>query len=285
MDISFTNARGVTVIFGPPTYRVISIEGLGDVEAEIQTQKSPYQHGSTFVDALLGERVLPMEIKIYGDSEADMSSKRRFLSNVFNPAWGMGQFKIQVGEVIYTVDAIPDFIPKYAGGVENMGTFYQYCQIQVTAPYPYWRDPQQLSRALRAYQGKFTLPMQFPVELGIEGDNTILDNTGDIKAPIQIDVQGPITYPRVTNETTGEFIQFNRALSSDEILHIDTQKGNKRVEIYRDGWPIQNAMGYLDHDSTFLQLVPGENQLSLTARAGDMNGIVSVAWHNYFAGI
>src|SRR5699024_11969031 len=77
---------------------------------------------------------------------------------------------------------------------------FQKASISITCPDPYWKDPQEVTRALKAYDGKFTFPFEFPVEFGIESDSTIIYNKGDTDAPITISIKGPIRRPIVRSE-------------------------------------------------------------------------------------
>ena len=284
LKLIYTNVRGESVeLFGPP-FRLISVEGLGDVDADIQTQKSPYQDGSTHIDTTLTERLISIEFKIVGNSIEEIQKYRKLISSVFNPKLGLGTLQyIGKGEN-KEIQALSEHVPYFPDGRGNRGRDYQKALIDLICPDPYWRDPRVISRALRAYQGRFTLPTTFPVELGIEGDTTILTNEGDTPAPITIDIQGPVTNPQVINKTTGKFIRVNLSLSENEVLHIDTGRP-RRVEIYRDGRTIENAMGYIDHYSDFWELSVGPNEVQYIADAGNANAIVAVAWQNRYVGI
>ncbi|WP_117168877.1 phage tail family protein [Paraliobacillus sediminis] len=284
MELIYTNQRGKSITFGySPPFILSSFEGLGGVEADVQRQKSPYQDGSTHADTLLDDRAIPLTFSILANSKSELNDYRRMLSAVCNPKL-RGELQYRDGDIRRIIDVELETSPFFPSG-DSRGSGFQDGTIDLIALYPYWRDPQEVSRALRAYTGKFHFPFSFPVSFGISGDATIITNDGDIEAPVTIDIQGPITNPRITNKTTGQFIKINRSLSSDEILHIDTSDNNKRVEIYRDGYPIQKAIGFLDSDSDFWKLDEGENEIEHVADSGTRNAIVSIAWHNYFVGI
>ncbi len=71
----FTNSRGESVEFGDSPFYLQVVEGLGDVSANIQSQKSPYIDGSTYLDALLDEREIELEFVIsypFGTYEDDL---------------------------------------------------------------------------------------------------------------------------------------------------------------------------------------------------------------------
>lgn len=284
-QIIYENERGDIVDFGAsPSLKALSFEGFGEVGAEIQSQQVPYQDGSRFVSSLLTERPLVIEFLIEGLSYGDVTALRRQLSRAFNPKL-RGELTAIVAGQTYTIEVVPEHVPNFPTGSDNQGKKFQRGVIDLIAHYPYWKDPQELSRALHAYEGRFSLPFSFPIEFGISGDTTVLENEGDTEAPVTIDIQGPVTRPRVINETTGQFIMINRTLSADEVLHIDTNDQNKRVEIYRDGWAIEKAIGYLDHNSDFWKLEPGNNRIKYVADASQNEAIVAIAWHNQYTGI
>jgi hypothetical protein len=267
-------------------YRIKSIGGLGDVEAENQTQKAPYQDGSTYIGSVLEERIIPIELKIVGTSFDDMSSKRQVLSRIFNPKCGEGELTLGIGSRSLIANVVSDFIPKFSGTTEGFGENFQRCLLQVTAHQPYWTEKLKVSKALKAYQGNFSVPFSFPMEFGISGEKTILSNTGHVDTPVTIEIQGPVVNPQVRNLTTGQVFRINKSVSSNEVIHIDTTPMAKRVEVIRDGLTIMSVMGWVDYAvSDFWQLVPGDNEIEYTADAGDQGAIVAVSWHNRYAGM
>lgn len=105
---------------------------------------------------------------------------------------------------------------------------------------------------------RFTLPSR----LRRRGNRTTtILNDGHMSTPVEIDFYGPAENPRVTNETTGEYIQVNRSLGEDDVLHITTAFGNKTVVIEHQGVQT-NAFHYIDLDTTFFELQLGENLIS-----------------------
>lgn len=285
MRISFKAGDGTNLLFDNEIYRIVSIGGLGGVDAENQFQKAPYRDGSRYIDSIMTERVIPIELKIFADNEVEMSQRRRFISRVFNPKQGLGVFQVIIGDETFTIEAVSDFTPQFPGGAENMTSFRQVCSIQLTAPRPNWVGPTQYSRALRSFIGKFKLPFSFPVEFGIEGDSTVIENTGDTYTPITIDIQGPVSGPQIINVTTGEKIKVERTLSAEEVMHIETDPNAIRVEVYKEGIPVQKAIGSLSSDSEFIQLPPGKSEFRYIADSGVTDAIVSISWQNQYIGI
>lgn len=284
-EIKYENERGDYVDFNASdSLKALKFEGFGEVESEVQTQRAPYIDGSRFVDSVLTERLISIEFVISGNNYSEVTDIRRRLARTFNPKVP-GKLTVLVDGRPFEILAVPEHVPTFLGGSGSQGNRFQLGTIDLIAPDPYWRDPYKVSRALRAYEGKFTLPTTFPIELGVSGDSTLLLNQGDVETPVTIDIQGPVTNPQVTNRTTGKFIRVNRSLSADEVLHIDTSNQSKRVEIYRNGKTIEKAMGYLDHYSDFWKLEVGLNDVQYMADAGENDAIVAIAWQSYYVGI
>ena len=279
--LTFENARGESIVFYLAPLLITSLTGIGEVDVDLQSQKSPYQDGDTHIDTVLQPRYIDLEGAIIETDLKEIKKYRKNILRICNPKLGLGKITLELDGDIKEIYGVPDGSPVFPErGQEPVQNF----AITWKCPDPYWRDPREISRALRAYQGRFTLPTTFPIEFGVEGDTTILINDGDTPAPITIDIQGPVTNPQVINKTTGQFIRVNLSLSENEVLHIDTGRP-RRVEIYRDGRTIENAMGYIDHYSDFWELSVGSNEVQYIADAGNANAIVAVAWQNRYVGI
>jgi hypothetical protein len=284
-EISYTNERGQTIDFSAsPSLKALTFDGFGDVDADVQSHYSPYQDGSKFIDSVLSERPLAIEFMITGFNTNEVAQVRRNLSRVLNPKIPGTLTVVASGET-FVINVVPEHVPKFPSGSSNQGARFQRGVIDLIAHDPYWREPQEVSHALTAYEGLFSFPFSFPIEFGREGDSTVLSNDGTVDTSIELNIQGPVANPIITNETTGEYLKLNRALAADEVLHINTSRHNKRVEIYRDGAVIEKAWGYLDEYSTFFTLIPGDNLLSYKADSGVDTAIASVAWHNKYLGI
>ncbi|UOQ93418.1 phage tail family protein [Halobacillus shinanisalinarum] len=281
--LTFTNAKGEGIVFYKSPYLITKLEGIGEVEADAQTQSAPYQDGATYIDTRLQPRSISMEgefTKLY--NLEDIREHRSRMQRVLSPKLGLGRITLEfdgaVKEILAVVDGTPAFPDKQRSPIQSF-------LVNFLAPDPYWKDPEETSRALRAYQGGLTLPFTLPFELSVTGDTTTLDNQGDEPTPVQIDIQGPVTNPRITNKTTGQFIQMNQSISADEILHLDTSPRAIRAELYREGYAIRKVLGWRDPESDFWLLEPGENEIQFIADAGGNNAAVAVSWQNRYLGI
>lgn len=279
--LTYENARGERIVFYLSPILIESLTGIGEVDADLQGQKSPYQDGETHLDTILQPRFIDLEGSILKTDLREMKSYRKHISRVCNPKLGLGKITLELDGDIKEIFGVLDGSPTFPERGRNV---WQKFLITWKCPNPYWRDPKEVSRALRAYEGKFTFPFTFPVQFGIEGDVTTLQNDGDTSTPVTISIQGPISRPMIENRTTGKHITVNTTLSPEEILYIDTSRQHKRVEIYK-GNQIIRAMGYLDHNSDFWELEVGKNEIRYRADEGLAEAIAAISWHNQYVGI
>lgn len=70
-------------------------------------------------------------------------------------------------------------------------------------------------------------PLVFPLDFGTPGStgNVEADNTGDAPTHPTFVIKGPCTEPSITNINTGAMLEYDIALSSTDMLFIDTNQG------------------------------------------------------------
>lgn len=282
--LTFKNSREQTITLGYyEPFLINEIDGLGEVDADVATQEVPYMDGASFIDVTLDTREIDIEGTFRELEKSQLYKDRKHMQKVFNPKLGLGTLRYEDEDIVREIEAVADGTPVYSDkGRDN----FQKFEINLLCPDPYWKDTKEVSRALTAYKGSFTLPFTLPFKLGKQGDLTTLTNDGDIAAPVKLDIHGPVTNPQIRNKTTDKFIRINTTVAEDEILHIDTKLGKKRIEIFSNGIA-REAFGSLDYanGATFWQLEPGENEIEYYADSGTKDGVVAVSWKNQYTGI
>lgn len=266
--VTYINANGESVVFGQQRPFILSkIEGLGDIDANLQSQKSPNQDGDTHISTLLEPRFIEMEITILSE---DAEEHRRQLARIMNPKIA-GTLIYENGQIKREINGINEHIPKFPADLRSHN--HQLALVNIKCPNPYWKDTTTTAEELTTFSGGLTFPLQLPTIFGNQDSNAksrIIVNEGDSPTPIEVTFEGPATSPiRIENETTGEFIEVQQDLLEGEKLWICTAFGRKRVEkIQADGTRI-NAFHYIYIDpsnenpsSTFFQLQPGNNLIT-----------------------
>lgn len=277
----YTNSLGESVeLSHRPPFLLTSIDGLGDVDANIQMQKSPYQDGSTYVDSLLQERFISLQVSIIGKSKENVSALRERLGRVFNPKLA-GLIIYDNGRVRRQIYAYSEHVPKYPSG-ERIGRT-QVCSINLVCPNPFWSEEHPTNIKLEDFVANFSFPFSFPVSFSIRGDSKVLVNNGHVPTPVEITFRGESVNPKVTKNSTGEFIRINRPIPIGHSLVITTGFNEKAVRIVDPYGNEMNAMGYIDLNSTFFSLDVGDNQLSFITEGG--NPDVFIEYKNLYLGV
>jgi hypothetical protein len=287
--IIFTNARGQSVeLKSSAPFLLQSIDGLGDVDADVQTQKAPFQDGSTYIDTVLQERPISMQIAILASDTTTLLQQRQILASVFNPKLGKGVLRYENDETIREIEAVPDSVPAFPSGKENRGPTFQKALINLLCPEPFWLNDRDIIDELAVFEGGLSFPLSFPNMFSQQSDSRtkLLVNEGDVETSVNITFHGPATAPiRITNETTGEFIEVNQSLLEGEKLVINTKFGKKQViKVASDGNQT-NAFHYINLESTFFQLIPGNNLLSYSTGADYERAPVIVTWRNRYLAV
>lgn len=276
--VTYTNSRGESIVFSHrPPFVLSNIEGLGDVDADIQSQKSPYQDGVTHIDTNLEPRYINMEISVVGK---DVDKYRRHLSKVMNPKLE-GVLRYEDGSIIREIVCINEHVPNYP----SKGQSFQLATVNLECPNPYWQDEDETSQELAVFIGEFSFPLTLPTRMGIQGEKVVIDNTGDIEAPVEIEFHGPAENPVVMNNRTGEFIKVKRNIEKDETLILSTTFGDKKVEIVDEEGNATDAFHWIDLDSTFWQLQVGENEIEYSADVGADSAVVFVKYRRQYVGV
>lgn len=279
--VIFINSKGQSVELGNDgPFILTKIEGTGAVNVNIQSQKSPFQDGETYLGNTLEPRSIPIQIMVLGEHVEDMAGKRSRLLQIFNPKLGQGTLIYEFGNIKREIKAISELAPVFP----HAGDFSDTMQpglVQLYCPNPFWFDEFETSDEIVTWIGGMTFPLRLPTRFAMKGPKKInIINNGDVETPVRIEFKGPATNPKIINHTTGEYIKVNRTLTSEDLLIITTEFGNKRVEI--NG---QNVFNWIDLNSVFWQLEIGDNIVEYSSDDEVESASVKIAYRNRFLGV
>ena len=280
--VTFINARGQSIeLSNRRPFLLQSVEGKGNITATVQTQKAPYQNGATFVDSELEIRPMGLNVNIHSATSEELEELKQLFTTVFNPILGPGKLIYSKGSTTREINAtVENGIQPV--GKENNGMRFQRAVVNLLCPSVFFEDSNIENYKLEDFVGNFRFPFHFPVRFATRGDGRTLINKGDVPTPIKVEFRGPVTNPKITNLTTGEFIRVNRAIPAGYKLILDTSFGNKRVEIVAPDGVVQNAFHYIDLESTFFNLDVGENRFSFITDGGSSEVYVEYK-HRYLS--
>ena len=295
-ELAYTNAQGLEIAFRAQErgntfiapdepaqldtggYKLIAFEGFGEVEAEHQMTKSPYQDGESHTGTTLNPRYPYLELIMMSNNWESLSELRRHASRVFNPKVE-GTFEIHYGDKRYALDVVPEALPYFVS--EDAVGKTQKASISFRAPDPYWQSVTESEAEIVTWIGGLTFPLVFPISFAQAGAKKInVINGGDVETPVRVEITGPATNPRITNVTTGEFIQVDHNLGAGEVLTVTTDFGNKRVEI--EG---ENKFHYINQETTFFSLQAGDNIIEYTSEDVSDTAKVKISYCTRYLGV
>lgn len=280
--IEFTNAAGVTVQFNGIHYGLVSVEGLGDVDAEIQQQSAPYQDGSSFIDAILTPRNVDTEFIVRGADYAQVRERRAELARIVNPKLGLGILRYVSGGTVREINAVAESAPYFPDG-DNRGARWQRGTLTFICPDPYWKSLGILAEPM--FVPLFQFPFEGPFEMGIQQEQRVIYYEGDAPAPLQIEFFGPALNPKIINNSTGEFIRINQQLREGERMIIDTSDGSKSVYFVDDDGNERNVFNWIDLASSFFKLHPGQNDIEYAADSDIQGAIMNIRYNVLYTAV
>ena len=285
-SIKFTDAKGKEYLIQKQQIESFPLDG-GEEANMISTQVWN-QHGNTHINSLMNyvERELIFIIYTRYMRPDEIEIARRMITNICNPLNGIIRMTITLNNgSIYHRDVTFSTAPSFPVGLENRNYDWQKVQLFYTANNPFWYSEIEIVESFQGSEPLFSFPFSMsiadPVIFGNVIPSKMAINSGQAEAPIIIQIKGSCVNPKITNETTGEFIGFrDLTMNANQTLVIDTTFGSKRVEL--DG---ENVFHKLDFNSTFFNLVIGENAIDFSDETGNPEATIHFIYKNLYVTI
>lgn len=244
------------------------IEGLGHPGATSQKSQGVNQDGCNSEDSLLDPRVLQLQVTIRTKNRQKLYELRRRIMRLINPKTYNQATKKRGELLIYYENDFKKY--RIYGKVEDSAEFndrknnYDKATISFYCQDPYWLDEKGQNIDIKSVTGGLKFPIMLPNHFSLISFYKEIENEGDVEAPIQIEYTGPAMNPRISNETTGEFIQVNMEIDKKEKLVIDTREGKETVNLITPHETI-DVYNKIDLNSTFFKLIVGKNLIKYSS--------------------
>ena len=284
MKLTWTSPGGTSVEFSKDdsTYKLLkNYDGFATADLTYRTSSAPYQQGETLLSTQFNSRKLGFSVMVTAPTLEDVQAATQALIRLFNPLAGDGIlcFEYEDGTCYYLSCS-----GRVTTSVGGRGLSYQVVNFQMTAHDPFWYTSYQA--ASLGTTNTATFPLVFPFVLPSNTANTIITNNGDIDAAATIIITGDVTNPKITNNTTSEFFEFTIDMDANDTMTITTGFGNKTINYYdATAGTTVNGFQYLNADSVFWELIPGENEIIFTSDAVDAATRVSLSWRDRYSGV
>lgn len=296
MQIQYTNPNGGSVLLGTGTsYGITKHEGLDAPDLDLQTQKAPFQDGDTWIDKRFNARQVTVTGWILlAQQLAAIDAARASLQAVVNPDLGPGILTVTNNLGSKILNAIPNPGPKFAW--KSGAQPWQAYQLGFTCDDPYFYDQTPTVLTFKVATGGKSFPItsgwSWPLGVGAPfatlagGSRTqIINNVGTAPTPFSFVFSGPATNPKVTSNTTGQFIKLGLTLAAGDVVAVSTAFGKKTVTLTRVGQSPVNAMGYLVTGAVFFSLNPGTNSITYGDDTSSTASSLVLTYSNRYQGI
>lgn len=269
-------SNGEVLELGKNEYKLLEVVGLESSDYEVEIN----EHYNGVGGHVKSIKILPREIYFTADciDWSGSEEQRQRLIKFFNPKHS-GILKVNYCGVEryirYEVESFKD----------NRTNLYEQLNFTtyIICPEPYFYEAEKIEE-LTTWTGGLNFPLNLPFTLKEKGESIKnIYNDGHDDTAIEVVFKGPAINPKILNSTTGEFIQVNRELTSEDTLYITTSYRNKKVEIERNEIR-SNAFNYIDLDSTFFNLKVGDNLIEYSTESLEPKG-VSIKYNNRYLGV
>lgn len=298
-SITITNNlnESITVELANPYesgFAITSIDGLGPVEANINTTEIVTRDGSLYSSARAENRNIVFEIKLLPAPTIEETRQRTYR---YFPLKKRVEILISTDtRDVYTVGYVEKNEPKIFSESEET-------QISIVCPDSYLKSVETESNTIGGINPEFEFPFSKEVddETQIEfGDITISDELllyypGDADTGFLMNIHalGPfgnlILYDLTTREEMIIRVDLIRYYLGFEIqqgddIYISTVRGDKYIMFVRDGLTY-NIMSCIDLDSDWFSFVKGYNRLGFRAESGYENVQFNITNNILYEGI
>lgn len=255
-------------------YTVINVEGLGPPKANINTAVVASFDGSRFNSSRMTERNLVLTIVI----ENEIERNRLNLYQYFKPK--------KPCKLYYRNATREVFIDGYVETFEiSLFDNRQMAQISVICPDPFFQALRERIVDFRSVTSMFRFPFATPTA-GIpfaqqEMDmSKVIVNGGDVESGVLVTLHatGPVSNPILYNVDTRESMGLSLTMQDGDTVTINTNKGQKRILLNRDG-VTTNIINRLVRGSSWFQISSGENTFTYTV-ANDLVANLNVIFQH-----
>lgn len=275
------NEKGEKVeLTNSPYFEVLEISGLLPDKAEIKT--TPYSNGdgSVLNKATVKSKPIGIEIKPYFPVEENRQKLYDY-------------FRLERKCTLYYKNENRNV--KISGTVEGYdGSLFEQMQtitVDILCTDPFFRDETESATDMATVKNMF----QFPFAIAKEGvEFSAIDkeltqticNLGDAETGVIIELSaiGEVENPIIYNVDTREFFGLNITMQTGDMIRINTNRFNKKVELFRNGEK-RNIINNMKKGNKWFVLSVGKNQFTYKCDSGEENLNIKFSFYNLYRGV
>ena len=293
----------VSVIRGTTTHvlneadagRLLAHDGWGMAPLHRLVERGPLQYGETDRGFRLDPRIGTLVVGVKGSSIDDLYTQRAALINVFAPA-GDDPLIVRWTRDDGTQRQIEcHFVDALSLPFDARQGYWLRASVRLRCPDPTFYDPTGKASTFELGGGgdSLEIPLEVPMVVGtstLDATNTITYGGNWRSYPHLIRITGPITDAVITNETTGEALDFTgTTIGAGDYYDIDLRYGQKTVEDSSGTNKIADLTDDSDLATWHLAPAPeasgGENSINVTGTSITEATSVAVNFFERYLGL
>lgn len=251
-NLKYISDNGKIINFSPLLgYIITKTDGLTENDITLAETQGVMQVGST----IQHKSVQPKTIVINGQISGQSAPKRAELLTTIVP-------KVS-GVLVFDNKLQIRVEPKLTPSVERSMRNARF-QFSLRAPYPYWRNIDQVRANVAGKVKKFKFPVNYktPHKFGERIATYFVNvlNEGNVPANFKATFIAitDLVSPKITKVATGEYIKINKPMAAGEQITVDMLDGIKITTTDLQGKEI-DAIRHLDRGSQLFSIDPGDN--------------------------
>lgn len=286
--MTYLSDNSLFIVFeAAPPYLLTSIDtmGVGSVTGEDMSVGGLY---STYTTGY-SRRTIPLEVAIIGGvkgDQFDFGSLQRLKARMANTI----DLNYQ-GTLIYENDngaySIRGRFTEIPSGFDRLGSNEKFSLTFESTEQSKWKERDERVARMGDVVGGVTFPLVFDptIEFGTYTTTFAIVNDSFDDLPVRIVVIGAADGIIIANETTGKFMEFNRSITDDQQLEVDTERGTAVIKSSSTDKVLENATHYLTLDSDYWYLQRGRNVISLEGGGQTLHPLGYLFWRKQYAGV
>ena len=292
MQIEIEWENGFTSITDGVLAKLMQIEGQGMAEGHAITDRGPMQHGETYVGYRLDPRTIQLVLGVWGATWTEIEAKTDTLMRLL-------RFRDGLYHVRFTTDAgyVRLINCCYGGGMtlgREPGATFTKIGLALYAPDPTFYDEagDSICFSLAGGGTGWAIPWVIPWTLGMStlSQTVTIPYSGSFKAYPFIHIIGPITDCEITNNVTGDTLDFDGVtIAAAHYYDIDCAYGVKTVTDNHGTNKIADLSYVSDLASFHLAAAPeapgGNNSITVTGTSITAATQIYMSYHTRFVGI
>lgn len=270
---------GEELSIGANDFGIIKYSGLEATDYDLDQKQNLNGIGATLLKRSLNPRDIYLEFE-YKIRRKDSEVRQRLI-RFFSP-FSSGQLTVCYKGVQRCIEYE---VERHRISTVNVNERLRCC-LDLVCMNPFFLSVKIKKMVLATWVGgwqwKFTLPFRMK-QRGSFRQN--IWNGGHASTPVRIIFKGPAVNPVVRNLTTGEMIRIRKDLTTDDVLYICTEFGQKTVQIEHADGELEDAFDYIDLDSRFWWLQEGDNVVEYETENELQPQSVTIQYYERYLGV